>query len=587
MFSLVSAKHTSIVTLFLVLELFVMTEMATFMTGSVLKLVLATFLIRISSSVVLELTEITTPMSWNEAFYSGKCRIQSDVIGDLDFNKIRFNRPIDDVTEAWVGIFATSSVTLTFENCRLYREETLAGLKHFVFDHNTDILESCLHFCNSSRFGLSNDTCFCFEGNVPFYHPIILVDTEPWCLSDYDALCGSGPTQPHDTLILVICTYRPINISTGITGPGDCATYNKTNQRTKMVECDLKNDYVCKPDNQQATIPSETKRSWWEAAQKCTQQKSFFGNKTSVIGDAGSPGTSVDSYWINLFRRTSFSFIAPGEVEVGRCVAVRNNSGIFTLLVKECNVPLPVLCNSASTIVTTTDKSVTTSVKTDVSTSTHDVTADQTMAVDETKPVLWPLAFVALGIVIILVVSVILWRKNRESTRKMRTSKLMKHMSYGAAKPEHNYGFKMGNVLSYETSFIETEPNRVPAQTESLSVSSNIGTIENKQVNSSESPPDDIYNSLHEKKTDNQTDDVYDHTRDPNLGDDTYDSFLRSNALENNRTADCSEYDTMSNINAQSTGDSSIYDTCRKEHVAKPEVTGLDDYDSMININSA
>ncbi|OWF51271.1 uncharacterized protein LOC110449399 [Mizuhopecten yessoensis] len=573
--------------------LILMTKTAIFPNGIMLVVAIFFLLFNTCYGVVVHFTEVTPPLSWDEAFLSGKCHIQSDVTGDVDSNSVNFNHALDNVTEAWVGMFAFSSDTLLFESCRVYTAENiLAGSTgHFVFDNQTDVLGSCYRFCNSSRFGLSNDTCFCLEDDLDLYHPSILEGT--MCQSGYEALCGSGPTLFTSISIILLCTYRPVNVSVSRTGLGDCATYNTASRQTNMVDCALKKDYVCDEvgKNKQKIIPSETESGWWEAARKCTELRSFFGNETSLTRYVESSSTTFDSYWTNVFRRTSFSFESPGEVEHGRCVAVRNNSGIFTLFVQACNLSLPALCSTVNTKTPTPLSDVTTLVKTDVTTPTRDVTGAPIVRLGETEPVLWPLAFVAVGIVLIVVVSVILYHKKRVSTREMKSSKLIKHMSYGSrlAKPETNQGFKSGNALSYETSFIETEPNHVSkTKTETLSVSSNNDTTESKQVNTTgaETPPDDIYNELNEKKTDDQTDDIYDHTRDINVRDDTYDGFRRSDSLGNNGTADCLEYDTMANIKAQSTGNSNIYDSCLDKRTTNAEVTDFNEYDSMANINA-
>ncbi|XP_060084322.1 uncharacterized protein LOC132563598 [Ylistrum balloti] len=526
-------------------------------------------LLKASSSVVLEFTEITAPMSWDDAFLTRKCRIQSDVAGDVNPENVKFNQPIDNVTEAWVGLFATSSNALTFESCRLYAKENLVGpTEKLKFDNQTDLIGSCYRFCNFTRFGLSNDTCFCLEDDVDTFHPAILFDPSSVCLSGYRALCGFGLINVQNIAVLVLCTYRPVAVNP--IGTGDCSSYDIVSRQTKMVDCSLKKSYVCyeATENGQTMVPSNDERGWWEAAAECTQQTSFFGSKTFVTRHIEASGTTVDSYWTNMFRRTSYTSLSPasGETDPGRCVAIRNNSGIFRLIVKACNFSLPALCNA---FVTTGSNVITNTV------------------FQETEPVLWPLAFVALGMIIIMVVSVILWRKNKASMRKMRTSKLIKHMSYGSRKPESNHGFKIGNVLSYETSFIESEPNRVKTTRETPSVSPNNETTGEQEENTTAPPPDNIYNELHEKETDKQTDDTYDHTRNINLNDGTYDGFRRSDSLGNDTEADNLEYDTMANINAQSTEGNSIYDTCSNDHIAKPEVTDLNEYDSMSNIHDA
>ncbi|XP_069108564.1 uncharacterized protein [Argopecten irradians] len=627
------------------------------MHKSMIRLVLVACLVQVKLGVVLEFSEITTPMTWNAAFADGRCRIQSDVTGDVDFNNIELNGTIDDdIKEAWVGMYSKLSKALTFGSCRLYREDVVTGLRNLPFGNQADMLETCFRFCNFSRFGFSNDKCFCMGSDVPVFHPQILLHTGSQCLSDQNALCGTAPfpLDSRGTMLSVICNYIPANSSSGAVGSGECAKYNTTNQAITMVDCSHRYNYVCQQVTAgQNVIPSDSATSWWDAAEACTRQNSIFGNKTYVISHVGSTGSYAEAYWVNFFRRTSYSFIAPGEVDSDRCVAVQNYNGILNLSVKNCNETLPVLCDSIGLPSTTTEKATTifNSPRTGTSTygvqttthavststrvvvtSTHSIPSKQPIIVQSADaPVLWPLAFIVLGFIVIIAVSVILWRKNKNSRRKMRTSKLIKHMSYGSAKlPENNYELMEGHVPSYETSFIETEPNKATNivlktmsitskkditackdetislsskknedkgetmslsskknedKGETLSFSSTKKTQENEASQTGDS--DNVYNELHEKIPDKQTEDLYDHAREPTVNDDTYDGFRRSGSIGTNRMVDCSDYDTVSGVNAQSTGESSVYDTCTNVKLAKPDVNALNDYDTMASINSS
>lgn len=532
------------------------------------------------SAVTLEFSDVTQPLSWREAFLSGRCRHQNDVIDDVSPDGVQIDTTYN-ITEAWIGMYTTSSQFITLEACYFYYDGidiSIETLPRYDFLNDSDPIASCYRFCNASRFGLTNDTCICVPENTkPTIVPILTLPHI--CPSDFGAICGTGTiiSIPDMRPGRFICTYNIMNGTADNYGAGDCLMYNTTGEVSTATDCTQNKSYICVENKRntilQNIVSNNFPTSWWFAAIRCFNNRTFFGNLASVIRYVDSGG-AMDSYWISAFRRPYFSFKSPGEIHLNRCVAVRNNSGIFTLFVKDCNALLPALCSFVSPEATTRMLST--------STSGND-TVGQTHISVATLPVLWPLVFVALGIIVMVIVVVICHRKR--STRKRSSSdhpnkvngqRNLKEMNTHK-KPAFN---ESRNVLTRERNTNSSNTRPEESEYENPSFSSQ------DQINKSRytSVVDDIYNELHAGAKSETNDDIYDHTKTTQPDDNMYDTSRRSGSLGNNTTAELLEYDTMANVNARTTGNSDIYDS--HQSGKKPEVISESDYDSMANINS-